>query len=80
MQLAMVETANWDGELVADFSPKRSRLRETKMVRLGRHSPANDAGLPCYEFAMLPVAEANGFSRDAPAAARGSDTKRSRPR
>ena len=72
MQLAMVETAHRDGELVAGFSPERPRLREAEMMRLGRHSPANDAGLPCYEFTMLLVAQPDGFSRDAPAAAKAN--------
>ena len=35
MQLPMMSTAEWHGELITDLKTDRSRLRKTKMVGIG---------------------------------------------
>ena len=65
MQLAMVEATNWDGVFVADLAAERARLGKANVMRLARRPAADDAGLGCYIFAVLLVAQANGLRRNA---------------
>ena len=45
MQLPMMATAERYGELVADFEAECPRLRKPQMMRIGRLSAADEAGL-----------------------------------
>ena len=63
MQLAMMEATNWDGVFVADLAAERARLGKANVMRLARRPAADDAGLGCYIFAVLLVAQANGLDR-----------------
>ena len=71
MQFAMMCATDGDRVFVADLSSERTGLGKTKMVRVGRHAAADDAGLAGHEFGMLLVAHANGLAHDA--AADGAD-------
>ena len=61
MQLPMVTAAERDSELITDFQTDRSWLRKSKMMRIGRLSPADEARLRCNEFEMCLVTEPFGF-------------------
>ena len=56
MQLAVMEPADWDRVLVADFAVERARLSKANVVRFGGRAAADDAGLLGDEFAVLLVA------------------------
>jgi hypothetical protein len=43
MQRAVMDPAERHGELIAHLAPKGARLREPKMVRVGRSPGANKA-------------------------------------
>src|SRR5437868_2084360 len=58
MQLAMMSTAQRDGELVTDPAAQCSVLRKTQMMGLARLTSADQAGLPSDKPHMLPVANA----------------------
>ena len=47
--------------LVADFSAECARLSEANVMRLSWRPAADDAGLRGDKFAVLLVAQANGF-------------------
>ena len=71
-----MEPADWDRVFVADLSAERARLGEANVMRLGRRAAADDAGLSGDELAVLLVAQANGFRRNATAAcASGSEAR-----
>src|SRR5258706_2579080 len=59
MEFTMVSTAEWDGELIADFAPKRAALRELKMMRVRRAAAAGEARLSAHELQMVPIAQPN---------------------
>ena len=61
VQLAMVDTAYRDSELVADLEAYCTRLSKTQMVSVRRRAAAHQAWLGRYEFAVILVAQANGF-------------------
>ena len=65
MQLAVMESADGDRVLVADFPAEGARLGEADVVRFARRAAADGAGLVCDEFAMLLVPQANGLGCDA---------------
>ena len=45
MELAMMTTAERNGEFIADFQPQCARLRKTYMMRIARMASADQAGL-----------------------------------
>jgi len=45
MNLAVVSTAQWHGELVAGLAAKRPMLSKAQMMRIGRRSTAYQTGL-----------------------------------
>ena len=49
MEFTMVSTAEWHGELIANFAPERPALRELKMMRVRRAAAAGDARLSADE-------------------------------
>jgi hypothetical protein len=63
MQLAMVDSANRDDELVAHSSAQRTRLCKGEMVRIGWHTAAHKARLPQHEFPMVFIAQANRLTQ-----------------
>ncbi len=68
MQFPVMEPADWDRILVADLATKGARLREANVMRFGGGTAANDAGLEGDKLAVLLIAQANGFRRNASAA------------
>ena len=56
VELAVMEATDRDRKLVADLATKRSRLGESKVMRLSRRATTDEAGLPRYELAMVFVA------------------------
>jgi hypothetical protein len=56
VELAMMQAAYRNRELIADFAPQRSRLHKAKMVRIGRLAAAHDAGLLGHELEVVLVA------------------------
>jgi hypothetical protein len=56
MHLAMMATAERDGELIADLSAESRRLCKTQMMRIGGTPAANQAWLLGDRFRVLPVA------------------------
>ena len=61
MQLAMMATTEWNGELVADLQPERARLRKAEVVRVTRGAAADQARLGSNEFQVRLVAQPLGF-------------------
>ena len=62
MQLAMMQAAQGNRELVADLAPERARLGKAQMVRLGGRAAANEAWLPGDEQTVVLVAQADGLA------------------
>ena len=56
MQLAVMDPADRDGELVADSLSKGARLCKREVVRIRRHSTTHKAWLPSHEFAVVLIA------------------------
>jgi hypothetical protein len=52
LQLLMVITAEWHGELVADFKTQGARLRKSQVMRIGRLTPTDKTGLRRNESQM----------------------------
>lgn len=48
MKLTVMAAAKRDGELVADLEAERPRLGKAKVMRVGRLTAANEAGLGRY--------------------------------
>ena len=63
VQLAVMDAAYRDGELVADLAAERPRLGKTQMVSIGRRPAAHYAGLRGHEFAVVLVSQPNGLGR-----------------
>ena len=55
MYLAMVSSAQRDGELIADLAPGRSALRESQMVGIRGLTAANQTGLPDHISYVIAV-------------------------
>jgi hypothetical protein len=49
MQLAMVDSTDWNGELVAHASSECTRLCKCEVMRIGGYEAAHKAGLPEHE-------------------------------
>jgi hypothetical protein len=62
MQLAMMDSADRDGELVARASSECTRLCKREVMRIGWDAAAHKAGLPEHEPAVLLIAQANRFA------------------
>jgi hypothetical protein len=50
MEFTVVGTAEWHGELIADFAPERPALREFKMMCVRRATAAGQARLSAHEL------------------------------
>ena len=53
MQLAVVDPADWDDELVTHAASEGARLREGEVMRIGRYPAAHQARLPQHEFPVV---------------------------
>jgi hypothetical protein len=63
MQLAVMEPADWDNELVA-YSPSEGPwLGKRQVVRVRRHTAADEAGLPQHESSVVFIAQTNRFAQ-----------------
>jgi len=62
MQLAMMDSADRNGELVAHASSECTRLCKREVMRIGWDAAAHKAGLPEHEPAVLLIAQANRFA------------------
>jgi hypothetical protein len=62
VDLAMMNPAQRDGEFVADFATKRSRLHETEVMGIRMFAPAHQAGLFGHKPQMVFAAIAARFS------------------
>jgi hypothetical protein len=63
MQLAVMEPADRDDELVADSASESARLGKREVVRVRRHTAAHKARLPQHEFPVVLIAQANRFAQ-----------------
>jgi hypothetical protein len=63
MQLAVMEPADWDDELVAHSPTEGPWLCEGEVMWVGRHTAAHEAGLPQHESAVVLIAQANRFAK-----------------
>jgi hypothetical protein len=63
MQLAVMEPADWDDELVAYSPSERTRLGKREVMRVRRHTAAHEACLPQHESAVVLIAQANRFAQ-----------------
>jgi hypothetical protein len=57
VNFVMMRSAHGDGKLVADLASKRSQLRKSQMMRIGRSSAADETRLPSDELEMLFVSD-----------------------
>ena len=64
VQFAVVQSADWDGEPVADLPPHRSLLSELEVMGIGRRAPAEEARLSGDKLQMLAIALTYGFADD----------------
>ena len=64
VQLTVMDPAQRDSELIADFAAERARLSKTQMMRVRWRAPAYQARLAGYVSAMVLVAQANGLGWD----------------
>ena len=58
MELPVMSAAEWHREFVADFAAERHRLRKFQVMRIGRLSAAEQAGLGGNKFEVRLVAAA----------------------
>ena len=70
VQLAMMDTANWNRELVADLAAERAWLGEAQVVGICGRTAAHQAGLGGDELAVVLVAQTDGLGGYANAASR----------
>src|SRR5262245_49863753 len=61
MQLPVMPTTEWYGELIANLHPKRSGLGETQVMRIGGLTSADKTGLRCDELQMCLVTQPFGL-------------------
>src|SRR5260370_38421113 len=59
----MVDTAEWDGELIGDSPAQGTRLCKGEVVRIRRHAAAHKAGLPQNELPVVLITQANRLAR-----------------
>jgi hypothetical protein len=69
MQLAVMNPADWDHELVAHAASERTRLCKGEVMRIRRHAAADKAGLPQNEFPVALIAQPNRFAQNTNGAA-----------
>lgn len=67
----VVGPTNRDGELIAHSVSEGTRLHKREMMRIRRRPAADKARLPGHELAVLLIAQANRFARDADRAITG---------
>src|ERR1700736_1156412 len=63
MQLAMMEAADRDGELVTHAASQCTRLCKREMMRIRWDAAAHKTGLPEHESAVLLIAQPNRFAQ-----------------
>src|SRR5207249_3470805 len=63
MQLAVMDPADRDDELVAHAASECTRLCKREVMRIRRHAAAHKARLPQHEFPVVLIAEANSFAQ-----------------
>jgi hypothetical protein len=63
----MMDAADCDCVFIAHLSAESTGLSKPNVMGLGRRAAADDAWLSPDELTVLPVAQANGFRRDATA-------------
>ena len=68
VDLAVMEPADWHGELVADLAPERTGLGKAQVMGIGRRTTAHEARLGRDEPAVLLVAQPDCLCGDAAAA------------
>ena len=61
MQLAVMDPADRDDELVAHTASECTRLCKREVMRIRRHAAAHKAGLPQHELPVVLIAQANRF-------------------
>ena len=69
MQLAMVDSTDWNGELVAHASSECARLGKREVMWIGWDAAAHKAGLSEHEPAVLLIAQSNRFAQSTHCAA-----------
>jgi hypothetical protein len=69
MQLAVMEPANRDDELVAHAASECTRLCKREVMRIRGHAAAHKAWLPQHEFPVVLIAEANSLAQSTDGAA-----------
>ena len=62
MQRAVMEPADGNDEFVAHSPSESPRLGKREVVRVRRHTAADEAGLPQHESAVVLIAQANRFA------------------
>src|SRR5215471_19557299 len=65
MKLAMMDSANRDGELVAHSVSKPTRLGKREVMRIRRHAATHKTRLPQYELPVVLIAKADRFAQSA---------------
>ena len=63
MELPMMDTAERNGELVADLEPQRPGLGKAQVMGIGWRAAAQKAWLRCDKSQMLSVAMASGVTK-----------------
>ena len=63
MQLAVVNPADRDNELVAHPASEGAGLCEGEVMRVGRHTAAHEASLSQHESPMVLIPQANRFAQ-----------------
>ena len=63
MEFTVVSTAQWYGELIADFAPKCALLREPEMMGVRRAATAGEARLGAYELQMISISQPKRFTQ-----------------
>ena len=63
MQLAVMDPADRNGELVAHAASECARLRKGEVMRIRRHAAAHKAGLPQNESPVVLIAQANRLAQ-----------------
>src|SRR6266480_6893596 len=69
MQLAMMDSADRNGELVAHASSECTRLCKREVMRIRGDAATHKAGLPEHEPAVLLIAQSNRFAQSTHCAA-----------
>jgi hypothetical protein len=63
MQLAVMEPANRDDELVAHAASECTRLCKREVMRIRRNAAAHEARLSHHELPVILIAQANRFAQ-----------------